>query len=70
MIMIMSENSVDPFDCLLFVDLETYLIEKKGLWEERSKSIEGKYIQAEQSDSPVQLREYAAGLEIMRYKEV
>ena len=53
-----------------FVDLEAYLIEKKALWEEWSNGIEENYVEAEQSDSSVQLREYAAQLEIIRYKEV
>ncbi|KAK2549354.1 hypothetical protein P5673_030178 [Acropora cervicornis] len=66
------DNAVDGIDnvALRGTDLEAYLIEKNILWEEWSKGIEGNYVQAEQSDSPVQLREYAAQLEIIRYKEV
>ena len=79
MVMIMSENSVFKLqqkaraNCLTvistftFVDLEAYLIEKKALWEEWSNGIEENYVQAEQSDSPIQLRKYAAQLEIIRY---
>lgn len=51
--------------------MEEYLHEKKKFWEQCSKDLEDNYTQAEQAaDSQLVLRQYAAELEILRYKEV
>ena len=55
---------------IFLLDLEEYLREKKKFWEQCSNDLEDNYTQAEQAHSPLVLRQYAAELEILRYKEV
>ena len=55
---------------LSLVDLEIYLHEKKQFWEHCSTDIEHNYTLGEQADNLLVMREYAAKLEIMRFKEV
>ena len=56
---------------LALLDLEIYLHEKKQFWEQCSTDTEHNYTQlAEQADNLLGMREYAAKLEIMRFKEL
>lgn len=53
-----------------YIDLEEYLHEKKKFWEQCSEDLEDKYTNAEQAENALALRQYAAELEILRYREV